>query len=232
MTSGERDAPSAPKTALVLSGGGARGAYEAGVLMYLFQDLPKRRGRPTHFDIITGTSVGGVHACFVASAQQDPDAGARVAEIWRSLSLGKVFAVGAKDLIRVPWRLAGFGSPGGVLPATGSVPERIPGLFDTGWLEEVVATRIDWEHLRANIDKGDLDALALAAAECLRHQSRSRGLRDWLSGNVARYAGRGALGEADLLSYLFFDRGYADQLIELGRRDAASREAELIEFLS
>jgi hypothetical protein len=50
--------------------------------------------------------------------------------------------------------------------------------------------------------------------------------------NVARYAGRGALGEADLLSYLFFDRCYADHLIELGRRDAASREAELIDFLS
>jgi len=417
MTSGDRDAPSAPKTALVLSGGGARGAYEAGVLMYLFQDLPKRRGRATHFDIITGTSVGGVHACFVASAQQDPDAGARIAEIWRSLSLGKVFAVGATDLIRVPWRLAGFGSPGGVLPATGAVPERIPGLFDTAWLEEIVATRIDWERLRTNIDTGVLDALALAAteiatgrsavfvdtragtvprwardpfviarparigtphalasaaiplifpavridrtyycdgglrlntplspalrlgadrvlviglryqrtaaeedriahrreanfssptyltgkalnallldrieydidrlrlfnailesgvrtygpeflwrinepiiaqrntpyrivrdfflrpskdlgalaAECLRHQPRSRGLREWLSRNVARYAGRGALGEADLLSYLFFDRGYADHLIELGRLDAAAREAELIEFLS
>jgi NTE family protein len=155
MTAGQWEAPSRPKTALVLSGGGARGAYEAGMLAYLFQDLPKRRGRPTHFDIITGTSVGGVHACFVASAQQDPDAGARVTEIWRSLSLGKVFAIGATDLIRVPWRLAGFGSPGSVLPATGSVPERIPGLFDTAWLEEIVAKRIDWERLRANIDQSD-----------------------------------------------------------------------------
>ena len=61
---------------------------------------------------------------------------------------------------------------------------------------------------------------------------RSAGLRDWLSRNVVRYAGRGALGEADLLSYLFFDRCYADHLIELGRHDAAAAADELVAFLS
>ena len=64
--------------ALVLSGGGARGAYEAGVLSYLFEDLPARLGRPVRFDIVTGTSVGAVHACYVAAAQHDPDAGQRL----------------------------------------------------------------------------------------------------------------------------------------------------------
>src|SRR5262249_39310382 len=147
------------------SGGGARGAYEAGVLSYLFHDLPKQRGRPTHFDIITGTSVGGVHACFVASAQQDATAVAGVTEIWRSLSLTRVFAIGAVDLIRVPWRLAGFSALGARLPARGPVPERISGLFDTAWLEEIVASGIDWGRLRANIDNGDLSALALGATE-------------------------------------------------------------------
>ena len=70
-----------PRIALVMSGGGARGAYEAGVLSYLFQTMPQRLGRRVHFDIVTGTSVGGVHACFVASAQQDADAGERLTEI-------------------------------------------------------------------------------------------------------------------------------------------------------
>ena len=74
--------------------------------------------------------------------------------------------------------------------------------------------------------------LGVLAAECLEHQGRSRGVRDWLSRNVVRFAGHGALGEADLLSYLFFDRCYADHLIQLGRRDAQHAEQELIEFLS
>jgi NTE family protein len=75
----------------------------------------------------------------------------------------------------------------------------------------------------------DLGALA---AECLHHQSRSRSLGDWLSRNIARYVGRGALGEADLLSYLFFDRCYANHLIELGRHDAERAADELVAFLS
>jgi NTE family protein len=407
-----------PRIALVMSGGGARGAYEAGVLSYLLQDVAARLGRPVHFDIVTGSSVGGVHACFVAAGQQDPDAGARLVEIWRSLSLDKVFEVGAADLLRVPWRLIGFGSGGGVLPATpAGVPERLPGLFDTGWLEKIVLEGIAWAKLRQNIESGALDALAISAteiatgrsvvfvhnrdaavpnwandpfviarpaeigpphalataaipllfpavriertyycdgglrlntplspalrlgadrvlviglryqrtaeeedriarrretsyanptyllgkalnallldrveydvdrlrlfnailekgvraygsdfldrinepivamrnspyrivrdfflrpskdlgaiaADCLRHQPPSRGVREWLSRNVARYAGRGAFGEADLLSYIFFDRCFAEHLIELGRHDAEQAADGLVEFLS
>ena len=55
-----------PRVALVLSGGGARGAYEAGVLRYLREDLAGDLGGQVQFDIISGTSVGGIHACFVA----------------------------------------------------------------------------------------------------------------------------------------------------------------------
>ena len=62
---------------LVMSGGGARGAYEVGVLRFLLDDLPKRLGRPAPFRIVTGTSVGAVHACYMAGAQGCPDAGAR-----------------------------------------------------------------------------------------------------------------------------------------------------------
>ena len=49
------------RTAIVLSGGGARGAYEAGVLSFIFQDVARRLGRSPRFDIITGTSVGAIH---------------------------------------------------------------------------------------------------------------------------------------------------------------------------
>src|SRR5262249_31133774 len=80
--------------------------------------------------------------------------------------------------------------------------------------------------LRPSKDLGNL------AADCLRHQKRSQGLRDWVSHQVVRYAGHGTLGEADLLSYLFFDRCYADHLIQLGRKDARDSEEQIAAFLS
>src|SRR5437667_3959 len=61
--------------ALIMSGGGARGAYEAGVLSYVLDDLPHRLGRPVRFQILTGTSVGAIHACYVAATLGRPHAG-------------------------------------------------------------------------------------------------------------------------------------------------------------
>ena len=48
------------RTAVVLSGGGARGAYEAGVLYYIVERLPSVLGRTVRFDIVSGTSVGAI----------------------------------------------------------------------------------------------------------------------------------------------------------------------------
>jgi NTE family protein len=126
-----------------LSGGGARGAYEAGILSYLFGDLTKRAGRTVHFDIVTGSSVGAIHASYIAANQQEPDAGERLVAIWRSLSFDTIFEVGASDLLRIPWRLLGLGTPP-VLPATNDRPARIAGAFDTTRLEQLVLDQIEW----------------------------------------------------------------------------------------
>ncbi|HZY02993.1 MAG TPA: patatin-like phospholipase family protein, partial [Anaeromyxobacteraceae bacterium] len=79
------------KTALVLSGGGARGAYEAGVLLYLREALPLALGRKpqdVRFDVLSGVSIGAVNACFLASTAHEPESQARqLADLWRSLSL-------------------------------------------------------------------------------------------------------------------------------------------------
>jgi NTE family protein len=65
-----------PCRALVLSGGGARGAYEAGVLTSLVAS--------ESFDLVVGTSIGAINAAFVAQAQIDA-----LASLWHSIgSLG------------------------------------------------------------------------------------------------------------------------------------------------
>jgi NTE family protein len=90
-----------------------------------------------------------------------------------------------------------------------------------------VAYRIVRDHvISPSRDLGEL------AAECLRHQPRGSSMRDWLSRGIVRYAGRGTLAEADLVSYLLFDRCYADHLLTLGREDAARSADDLVTFFN
>src|SRR5581483_1065667 len=72
--------------------------------------------------------------------------------------------------------------------------------------------------------------LAVLAAECLHEHRPFSGIRAWLSDAALRYAVHGIAAEADLLSYLYFDRCYAEHLIELGRADAERHAEELVAF--
>ncbi len=97
------------KRAIVLAGGGARGAYEAGVLSYLFEDLPKELGRPIDFDIVCGTSVGAIHAAFLAAtADVEEGRGQALKEIWERLRVDEIFQFGFLDLLRIPKRMIGI----------------------------------------------------------------------------------------------------------------------------
>src|SRR2546426_12081636 len=99
------------RVGLVMSGGGARGAYEAGVLRYLLDDLPHRLGRPVRFDIVTGTSVGAIHACYVAATIGQPAAGLRVADTGRPRGVSGAYELGATDPVAVPLRPRGPAGP-------------------------------------------------------------------------------------------------------------------------
>lgn len=154
-----------PRIALVLSGGGARGAYEAGVLSYIFEGLPRRLGHVPRFAIVTGTSVGAVHACYVAGSTQEPETAERLRSIWASLSLDAVYRFGMGDLIRLPVRLLGSLLPNGEPDPAEPLPDRMPGLFDTSWLRALVMDRVHWRGIRRNFEDGGLSALAVSTTE-------------------------------------------------------------------
>jgi len=63
--------------AMILSGGGARGAYEVGVLWYIFDELTRVLGAPPQIDILCGTSVGAINASYLAAHLADPVLGLR-----------------------------------------------------------------------------------------------------------------------------------------------------------
>ncbi len=84
---------------MVLAGGGARGAYEVGVLSYL-EELASSIGRRLPVEIISGTSVGAVHACYLAAtADQTRDRLIGLENFWRSFTLESVLDVGFRDFL-------------------------------------------------------------------------------------------------------------------------------------
>jgi NTE family protein len=144
---------------LVLSGGGSRGAYEAGIIQYLREDLPRRLGRQVPIDIVTGTSVGAINATYLAATNDDPAAQARtLVEHWESLRLEELIGMRVKDAVRAAKLLFGGDPPP---PAPGSW--RYGGLLETGGLERFVVHAIPWRAIDKNLRAGSIEALTVSA---------------------------------------------------------------------
>ena len=96
------------KIGLVLSGGGSRGAYEAGVILYLRKALPKRLGRQIRFDVVTGTSVGAINASYMAASAEAPESqGEILCDAWKSLRIESLLGLRDRDVWRASKLLLG-----------------------------------------------------------------------------------------------------------------------------
>ena len=140
--------------ALVLSGGGARGAYQVGVLRYIAARRPFAR-----FPIVTGVSAGAINASFLAGST-DAFGGAvnALAEHWLSLSTDQVFRTDMPSLAgNVLKVLLNLGSGGSTL-APG-----VRGLVETAPLREFLDGLIEPDAVAANVEAGRLRALAISA---------------------------------------------------------------------
>src|SRR2546421_937574 len=141
--------------ALVLSGGGARGAYEAGVLRYALGKLAPRRGPSAIPQIYCGTSVGAINACALAARAELPDLGVRLlADRWESLRLEDVFKLGWGDLAAIARWLVGK-------PAVDGVTS----LLDAGPLAVLVREFVPWRALHQNVADCRVRAVALSATD-------------------------------------------------------------------
>ncbi len=95
----------------MLSGGGARGAYEVGVLSYLYGELARARGRVIpRIDIVCGTSVGAINACYLAAHMADPVSGVkRLVDLWTAIQFESVLRFNVRQAMRLPLVLRGGG---------------------------------------------------------------------------------------------------------------------------
>ncbi len=150
---------SRPKIGIVLSGGGSRGAYEAGILHYIRTDLKRRLGRHVPIDIFTGTSVGAINAAFAAATHADPDTQAeQLVAAWRALRIEELISMRARDVLRAGKMMLGASPPP---PLPGSF--RYGGLLDTGGLERFVVRTIPWRGIERSLRGRHLHAISVSA---------------------------------------------------------------------
>jgi len=180
------------KRAIVLAGGGARGAYEAGVLSFLLEDLPKQLGRSIDFDIVCGTSVGAIHAAFLAAtADVEEGRGQSLKEIWERLRVDEIFHFGFWDLLQLPRRMYGVRKVARRLEE-GQRPDRLYGLLDTRPLERLVLDAIPWRGIQRNLKNGRIEAVCIATTQIATGhavifvEQKERGLPDWASYDAVR----------------------------------------------
>ena len=140
------------RIAMILSGGGARGAYEVGVLWYIFDDLTRILGAPPRIEIICGTSVGAINGCYLAAHLGDPELGLRrLVELWSDLELARVLGFGVRQLASLPRVLLGGGDG--------------HGLFDVRPMADLVQREISWRAVSRCLRGNLLRALTVSCTE-------------------------------------------------------------------
>lgn len=151
------------KVGLVLAGGGARGAYEAGVLAELLPELERRGERP---QVIVGTSVGAINAAYLASVAHLPaaEAAAGLVERWRAVSPRRVI----RPIVGLQTTMAGLRYIADVLAVPGV---ELRSILDAEPLAKTLDEWIDWEGLHDNVSDGTLDAAAVVATSALSAHS-------------------------------------------------------------
>jgi NTE family protein len=139
----------------VLPGGGARAAYQVGVLRAIATLMP-RSSNP--FPIIVGTSAGAVSATVLATeAFRWHRAVDSLEHVWANFHVGQVFNASAWSMVRsgMHWSLS-LMSGGLLLPPPHA-------LLDNAPLRQLLERNIHWSHLRTSVRRGALKALALCA---------------------------------------------------------------------
>ncbi len=155
-----------PTNALILSGGGARAAYQVGVLSALNELLPSTTHNP--FPIICGTSAGAINALALAShTGHFYEAVEDLNSLWNDLSTDHVFRTD------VPALLGGIGRLFLSLFNQGVARKKSIALFDNSPLREFLHSHMDFSQLDAGIKAGDLKAVCLTAMNYSSGQSVS-----------------------------------------------------------
>jgi len=152
----EPAATNKPRFALVLSGGGARAAYQVGALRGVAMVLGK--DSPNPFQIIAGTSAGALNAAALASHAQRFRTAIRTLEyVWKHLQSNQVYRLDSAGLIS--------SASNWVFSFMSSRRRRTPvSLLNNEPLEDLLYHVLKLGRIKANMEAGHLESLSITAS--------------------------------------------------------------------
>ncbi len=148
--------PGKPRVGLLLGGGGARAAYQVGVLKAIAEIMPEGAGNP--FPVICGSSAGGINAAVTAShALRFQEGVRRLTGVWENFEVGKVFRSDAWCAVTRSsrWLLAVLTGGAGGSPKS---------ILDVSPLRSLLESHVDFERIDQAIDSGALQAVGVTAS--------------------------------------------------------------------
>jgi NTE family protein len=152
--------PKKNSIAVVLTGGGARGAYQVGALIAIYK-IAKDLGIKQPFDIVTGNSAGSINAVYLAAGMDKGEATVqKLKKIWLNLRSQNVYKAGCFSLIMVGIRFL-------FELLTGSLfyrRKKVLGLLDTSPLRDLISKHVNFKSVQKHIDKGIFQGVAIRAS--------------------------------------------------------------------
>lgn len=146
------------RTGLVLSGGGARAAYQVGVLQAVSEILPSGTRQP--FPVITGTSAGAINALGLAGRPGTFRYRARaLATMWGSLESESIFRTDTLGILR------NAASIGWGMLRSSHARDRSLALLDNSPLRELLEDIVQFTHIERAIANGELEAIGVVAMD-------------------------------------------------------------------
>jgi NTE family protein len=187
-----------PLTALVLSGGGARAAYQVGVLRALARMRREALGPMARmrnpFGVICGTSAGAINAAALASHADRFEAAVEViAKVWHNFSAEQVYRADSLGVIRSGAQWLTMLSLGWFIARWRRVRPR--SLFDNSPLAELLERLVPLERLTMMFEHGQLHALAITASSYTSGQhytfyDSATSIEPWQRSQRIAYPGR------------------------------------------
>lgn len=155
--------PDQKKTGLILSGGGARAAYQVGVLMAIADLVP--RGTRNPFPVICGTSAGAINAAALAGSAHNYRMGVRGLErVWANLTADQVYRTDVYSFLRSILRWFVTTTVSGATPVNSA-------LLDSRPLRKLLSLVVSFPRIQQALDNGDLEALSITASSYANGES-------------------------------------------------------------
>ena len=146
-----------PKTGIILSGGGARAAYQVGVLKAIYQEIPKGSHNP--FPIICGSSAGAINATILACYAGQYRIGLRRLEsVWAGIHVDKVFESDFPGMLKQAARFVWHLISGRSGPKFSSILNNQP-------LRRLLRNVTPFQRLQELITEGRIHALCITCSD-------------------------------------------------------------------